>query len=222
LAVDAYGCTNFSPDPEEGRADMEARKEEMKTAFRRKSSCDIKKLVQDTYPLIREDVLKGANASSLLEEWPFLFTMDGLATCFQQLTSIDLRVALGSEKDSLMVNVVKFMEEEAASKPVRQLCSRRVTPALAKSSQLAVIPGMIMLVCALFREDLSLAIIEQEVSLILFFFVCVLFILISLPIRIHAPLGIWPTCQQHLWSYHVVRALSNTFVLTLVDFSFIS
>ena len=147
---------------------MEVGKEEMVAAFRRKSHCDVKGLMERCYPLLRQDVLKGASASSLLEEWPFLFTLEGLVTTFHLLTSVDLRVALGPDRDGQIASLVTYMEEEAGVKAVRQLCSRRVTPALANASQLAVLPGSLLLLGAFFKEDLSVTLIERERSVELF------------------------------------------------------
>ena len=88
--------------------------------------------------------MNGATASSLLEEWPFLFNIDGLATTFTNLTSVDLRDGLGSNANEKLLSIVQYMEEEATNKSVRVLSERRIKPAVVRCQQ-AVLPATFML-----------------------------------------------------------------------------
>jgi hypothetical protein len=92
LSVDSCGCTNFSPELDDEEIPMmKAIEEQLVGAFRHKTRCDVNDLMTKSFPLMRQEILQGATASTLLDEWPFLFDLERLVTTFHNLTSVDFR-----------------------------------------------------------------------------------------------------------------------------------
>lgn len=95
MRKDAYGCIN--PDPElptgETKQLQEQKQEELINMFKNKDKDEKKmeKLMLETFPLQRRDILSGLKETEeLFKVWPFLFQEFGMRLHFRELTGIQI------------------------------------------------------------------------------------------------------------------------------------
>ena len=118
--VDAYGCLRFYPAEnvtEEELKKQAVKKQEIKTLYNSNllENNNIHAFILETYDLQRNAIIcseknNSTGISLLMEEWPLLFTYEGIKSHFSYLTAIDINSQLGKvvSKMQAVLNYMKF------------------------------------------------------------------------------------------------------------------
>ena len=166
MRKDAYGCIRYAPElPEDCTIEeMTEIKSRMQISFRRKTLCDVQDLVQQTYYLQRQEILDGKAAQPLLDEWPLLFTVQGIYTHFELLTGVSMFATLQSPTFVNQVDKIHGFFEEKGKPPVRMLLQKRLIPSEAIHGKGGKIAATMALLAAHFGENFDNLVVEKDVS----------------------------------------------------------
>ncbi|XP_041822851.1 uncharacterized protein LOC121628024 [Melanotaenia boesemani] len=120
--VDQYGCVRWAPQ-ELPSGETEETLQEMKTqmqqlyAQERMSGVErgaLQRWIQRTYILQRCDLnaYPPHNISKIKQDWPFLFSLNGLFTHFSELTGIPIHEKLPAAIDNRSQNIIEYFQQQ--------------------------------------------------------------------------------------------------------------
>lgn len=116
-ASDSYGCVNFQPDlPVQETTQTQIEKQQgmklIKESGGTSMNEEIRKMLHETYFSIRKDINSGRDIHYLIEEWPLLFSKEGLFDHFLELVNINIEEKLSYSISKMGFSIISYFLNE--------------------------------------------------------------------------------------------------------------
>lgn len=167
-----YGCSNWQPVIIENEEDLQKKKNVMKTMYAngcRDVDAVVETLLKQTYNLQRRDINAGNDINTLIEDWPFLFTVDGLLGHFNELVGIDVRKKIDSALFVKGNSIVAFMSRIAERLPKKEKLRDTLFELLSSGAMpndlVSDISGLLILIMEYFEEEKASLFVTVEVGI---------------------------------------------------------
>jgi len=157
---DSYGCVNWQPVMPENSDHLEKTREQLKELFRSGSEQSGESTVNDgmklTYPLQRQLISSGAKLSDVQEKFPYLFTSRNLLNHFAELVGHDPYSGLVSAFRTKTKTLMGYLRSESdAGRAVPKSLFDEIESAHSDDRERALLPGIVLLVIAYFKDTVE-------------------------------------------------------------------
>lgn len=154
-----HGCSKWLPMILDDEEDLMKKKCEMKDMYAsgcRNVDTNVRTLLSQTYKLQRRNVNEGCEINSLIAEWPFLFTTEGLLGHFSELIGFDVRSKIENALFLKGNKIVEFMSKISERTPkkekLRDTLCEILSCGVMPSEWISDMSGILVLVLEYFEE----------------------------------------------------------------------
>lgn len=165
---DQYGCVAYCPQlpSDEGMEDLRQKQQEL-IDLSRERVLDINvvlSLLKSTYCIQRQDIISGKTVEQLQEQWPHLFSVEGLAVHFSELVGMPLFETLLSSAHDNMEKLFNYCKKHGSMSTQQEVES--IETIKASNAAADTMPGLLVALTRLFKEDPEDLVRLREVSMI--------------------------------------------------------